>query len=172
MPQKRKTKKKPPARHLPAPPPAERARSRPSGAPAAHPSSSLVIRPARPSDRPAIERLAGQLFPRSAPTFGDSDHYFVAHFGERLAGWVHLRERERSVVLQGLAVHPSLRRRGIGQALLRLALRAAQARRPARPVALKVQATNAPALSLYLQEGFSLRPGAGPAYLLRRLPPN
>ncbi len=144
-------------------------RPRRSASPMAH---SIVISPARPADHPQIQALAGPLFPNARPTFGPADHYIVARASSSLAGWAHLRLHERSVVLLGLAVDARHQRRGIGRALLLAALSWTSRARPGQPVALKVKASNAPALSLYLREGFVLAKDEGGVYLLRRAPPN
>jgi GNAT superfamily N-acetyltransferase len=170
-----KKKKMKAIRHASSPPVSRHASSSQTSfrsAVGALPLPALSIQPARPADQPFIEMLADQLFPHTRPTFGVNDHYFVAHIKKNLAGWAHLRLSSRSVILQGLAVHPLHQRRGIGRALLLSALSWASKMHPSQPIELKVKSANAPALSLYLKEGFTLTQDAGGVYRLRRAPPN
>jgi [ribosomal protein S18]-alanine N-acetyltransferase len=64
-----------------------------------------------------------------------------------------------------LAIHPALRRRGLGRALLTAAIGAAQAA-AAEAMFLEVAADNAAAIGLYAGAGF-IRVGARPEYYRR-----
>jgi ribosomal protein S18 acetylase RimI-like enzyme len=86
----------------------------------------------------------------------------VAEVDGVLAGWVRLGTKYRELAsarhvleLKGLAVDPSLRRRGVGRLLLDAAVAAARAR-GARRLTLRVLGSNAPARSLYEAGGFGV----------------
>lgn len=150
----------------------------------------ISIGPAQSTDQVGIEALAAQLFSRARLTFGPDDHYLAAsaHFPsqplnaaqpnglqvsvKRLVGWAHLRVRRSTVLLQGLAVHPDWRRRGLGERLLSAALAQSAHLRPSWPIVLKVKAANEQALSLYRRAGFMVEKFEGGVYRLRRAPPN
>lgn len=85
----------------------------------------------------------------------------------RVLGFIATRRHRRDLDIEGLAVTPDARRRGIGRALLRTAIGHAR-RGPYGTVSLHVWAGNAPALRMYEREGFVIlraqpgyyRPGA------------
>jgi ribosomal protein S18 acetylase RimI-like enzyme len=99
---------------------------------------------------------------RQAPFF-DTDHppeaHLVAELDGRVAGYIRLRpptqlpENAHVLQVQGLAVDPSARRRGIAAALLSAAERHAR-ERGARKLSLRVLGSNEPAIRLYEKLGF------------------
>ncbi|MEU1176316.1 GNAT family N-acetyltransferase [Streptomyces sp. NPDC005820] len=135
---------------------------------------ALRIRPARPTDAPALARLdratwshLHSVSPRPAPDapFFDARHlpedHLVAELEDRLLGYIrlvpptslgataHVRQ------IQGLAVSEEARGRGVGRALLRAAVEETR-RQGARRITLRVLGHNAPARKLYESEGFAV----------------
>lgn len=91
----------------------------------------------------------------------DPDDALVAELDGRLVGYLTLG-RPTSLPsnahvwqVQGLAVHPDARRRGVARALLRAGVQEARAR-GARRVTLRVLGTNPSAQALYASEGFEV----------------
>lgn len=99
---------------------------------------------------------------RQAPFF-DADHppeaHLVAEVDGRIAGYIrlrpptHLPENAHVLQVQGLAVDPSVRRRGVAGALLTAAERHAR-ERGARKLSLRVLSSNQAATRLYEKLGF------------------
>ncbi|WP_406860523.1 GNAT family N-acetyltransferase [Streptomyces sp. HUAS MG47] len=134
------------------------------------------IRTARPADQDALGALDRAVWsplhavlpapqPPYDPFFDSThrpEHYLVAE-GEQgtvdgylrlvrptpLASNAHVRQ------IQGLAVAPHARGRGVGRALLRAACDEAR-RQGARRITLRVLGHNAPARALYEAEGFAV----------------
>jgi len=73
--------------------------------------------------------------------------------GERLVGYACAWNVADEVQLLTVAVHPARRRRGVGEALVRLVQQEAVARQ-ARAVLLEVRVANVPARRLYARLGF------------------
>jgi ribosomal-protein-alanine N-acetyltransferase len=73
----------------------------------------------------------------------------------RVVGFLAARIGDDLVRVQGLAVDPAARQRGIGRALLRGCLRS-EMTAGARAVELSVSVVNRPALALYASEGFDV----------------
>jgi ribosomal protein S18 acetylase RimI-like enzyme len=88
------------------------------------------------------------------------DAHLVAEAAGRVVGYVrlkaptHLPENAHVVQVQGLAVHPDARRRGIAAMLLAAAEQRARDR-GLRKLSLRVLSTNQGAISLYERLGFS-----------------
>jgi ribosomal protein S18 acetylase RimI-like enzyme len=72
----------------------------------------------------------------------------------RLMPPTHLPENAHVIQIQGIAVHPAARRRGVAAALLAGAEHQARDRGK-RKLSLRVLSTNHPALALYEQMGFT-----------------
>lgn len=87
------------------------------------------------------------LFQQEVSTKGYS-RPFVAHKGERVIGyaisWVVLDE----VHLMNIAIHPAMRRRGVGHALMQRIIQLAR-ERACRWVTLEVRVSNRPARNFY-----------------------
>jgi len=103
--------------------------------------SDWSLRLARPDDAhamPAIERAAGKLFRGNEQLPGISGqhtipldrlqryigkgHCLVAHFGERMAGFIVTEPFSRELHVWQFNVHPAFQRGGIGAGLLRACL--------------------------------------------------
>lgn len=139
-------------------------------------SQPVVVRTARPADDAALAELEAVAWtPESGfPSvqarmaargsfFGDASPpqaCLVAEADGNVAGYLRLGpatplpENAHVLAVQGLAVHPAARRRGVAAALLTAA--AARAReRGARKLTLRVLGSNGPALALYERLGFT-----------------
>jgi [ribosomal protein S18]-alanine N-acetyltransferase len=126
-------------------------------------SPSLTIEPAAPSDVEAIVAIEQESFasPWSRKTFEAdlNENPFSRFYVARLdacpepVGYVCFWIVFEELRLMNLAVTPSLRRRGIGRALLGRALLLGQ-NQGARRALLEVRASNAAALALYRETGF------------------
>lgn len=130
------------------------------------------IRQASDDDQIELCKLIFSLFPLAQPTFGEKDAYFIAEDGGQACGFAHLRILSSSIVLQGLGVLPSYRREGLGKALVSHALKWAQERFAHLSVKLKVESSNAPAISIYLKKGFMVGNNCGSALKLVKQNPN
>lgn len=104
--------------------------------------SDFRIRPATPSDVPAIRAIAGAAYAPYVPLIGrepapmiadfDADvatgHADVALIGDTVAGYiVHRRVAERTWLLENVAVAPDTQGTGLGRALIANAEAAARA---------------------------------------------
>jgi ribosomal-protein-alanine N-acetyltransferase len=101
--------------------------------------------------------------------------------GRRVVAFLAARVHRDEIHVQGIAVDPSARRRGLGRALIRACLESDVA--ASRSVDLAVSLTNRAAIALYQAEGFEIVSRArnyyGPgtyggqrdAYVMRRMPP-
>lgn len=89
-----------------------------------------------------------------------SSAVFVARRTEGLAGWVALYggqlRRTRHTAELEIGVRRAYRRRGLGHALLKAALRHVAASDGLVKVTLRVMGTNAPALRLFARHGFEV----------------
>ena len=98
----------------------------------------------------------------NAPFFGADnppDAHLVAELDGSVVGYIrlnaptHLPENAHVIQVQGLAVHPSARRRGIGAMLLTAAMQRLR-ERGTRKLTLRVLSTNTAAIALYERLGF------------------
>ncbi len=133
----------------------------------------LTVRPATRSDDGALGRLdlaAAEpgtyvMPPRPGGAFFDGTtspgDVLVAESGGRVVGYVKVRpptslaSNAHVQQIQGLAVDPAARRRGVAAALLDAALTEA-GRRGARKLSLRVLASNPGALALYQSRGYEI----------------
>lgn len=104
------------------------------------------------------------LRPGPGPFFGDStspDDVLVAECGGRLVGYLKIRppswlpSNAHVQQIQGLAVDPGARRRGVAAALLAAALTEAR-HRGARKLSLRVLGSNPGARALYAAAGYEV----------------
>jgi len=135
------------------------------------------VRPARLTDDAALMRLesaawsADAGFPSvlervtatDAPFFSADnppEAHLVAELNGSVVGYIrikaptHLPENAHVMQVQGLAVHPSARRRGIAAMLLTAAVQRTR-ERGARKLTLRVLSTNTGAIALYERLGFT-----------------
>lgn len=100
--------------------------------------------------------------PTSGPFFSETTSpadVLVAELGGRLVGYVKIRpatplpSNAHVQQVQGLAVDPAARRRGVASSLLAAAL-AEALRRGARKLSLRVLASNPQALAFYARHGY------------------
>lgn len=80
--------------------------------------------------------------------------WLVAMEGERLAGYVGSQSVEGEADMMNVAVHPDLRRRGVGETLVN-ALVTALAQRGVHSLTLEVRVSNESAIGLYKKLGFA-----------------
>lgn len=131
----------------------------------------MTVRPATLSDDGELARLDGLTAdpgtyvtpPRIGEPFFASGtvpaDVFIAERGGRLVGYLKIRpptalaSNAHVQQIQGLAVHPEARRRGVAGALLAAAL-AEAGRRGARKLSLRVLASNPGAIALYRAHGY------------------
>ncbi|MFG2694198.1 GNAT family N-acetyltransferase [Kitasatospora sp. NPDC051984] len=141
---------------------------------AAMPSTNPIIRPAAEQDEQAIRALdhatwstLSEVAPKGAadaPVF-DQQHppeqYLLAELDGHIVGYIRqlqeipLASSAHVRQIQGLAVHPEARGRGIGDALITAACDAARTA-GARRMTLRVLSHNAPARRLYERNGFQV----------------
>ncbi len=134
----------------------------------------IEVRPAVAGDDAPLGRLDRTAWSDDAnvvaapsdeqPFFGETtrpDDVLVAQVAGEIAGYVTLRPPTRLpsnahvLQIQGLAVDPAFRRRGIGRLLVQAAMTEAR-RRGARKISLRVLATNPSAQRLYRSCGFEV----------------
>ena len=133
------------------------------------------VRPARLADQAALTELeaiawsAESGFPSTmatdhrTTTFFDAGNppeaFLVAELDGRVVGYIRLRppsklpENAHVIQVQGLAVHPDARRRGVATGLLGAAEETLR-ERGTRKLTLRVLSTNEPAIRLYERQGF------------------
>lgn len=128
-------------------------------------ANGLRIRPMTPDDIPAVVAIDRASFPlpwseasfRSELTANEAAHLIVAELGEdpssKVAGYAGFWLVVDEAHLSTLAVHPDLRRRGIGDRLLVEAMHQA-ASRGAEMMTLEVRPSNDEARRLYARHGF------------------
>ena len=117
------------------------------------------LSPQRLSEAAEIERLCFSS-PWSAGQLAESislpgSHCLEAVLDGRLAGYIGFYRVLDEGFVTNLAVRPDLRRKGVGRALLRRLISDC-ADLGVRAVSLEVRESNAPALALYLSEGFTV----------------
>jgi ribosomal protein S18 acetylase RimI-like enzyme len=135
------------------------------------------VRPAQLTDDTALARLsaaawsAESAFPSliendsrtNAPFFGAEnppEAHLVAELNGSVVGYIRLKpptrlpENAHVMQVQGLAVDPSARRRGVAAALLTEAMQLLR-ERGTRKLTLRVLGTNAAAIALYERLGFT-----------------
>jgi ribosomal-protein-alanine N-acetyltransferase len=124
------------------------------------------------SDAPALAALHAQSFPSpwssdeiSALLTGPGAFGLVACERSRAVGFLLARAIEGEAEILTLAVDPTLRRRGLGSALVETAAGLAVAA-GSSALFLEVATDNAPGLGLYIAAGFA-RAGFRPAYYTR-----
>jgi ribosomal protein S18 acetylase RimI-like enzyme len=108
---------------------------------------------------PSVIRSATQSNTRFFTADNPPDAHLVAVMGGRIVGYIrlkvptHLPENAHVIQVQGLAVHPVDRRRGVATALLTAAEKRLRDRRT-RKLSLRVLSTNEAAIILYERLGF------------------
>jgi ribosomal protein S18 acetylase RimI-like enzyme len=102
--------------------------------------------------------LDAEVFPYASVQFGlalrdEASRVWVARecAGGCVVGFAAVRRRSGEQHVDGIAVEPNWRRRGVGRALLRAAIDGVL------PTILHVSTTNAAAIALYEGEGFAVR---------------
>jgi ribosomal protein S18 acetylase RimI-like enzyme len=138
------------------------------------PPAEVRVRPARLADQAVLAQLDAIAwspesgFPSVIHGAGGAgffsaanppEAHLVAELGGGVVGYIrlraptHLAENSHVVQVQGLAVHPAARRRGIAASLLAAAEQRLRAR-GARKLTLRVLSTNHAAIRLYERLGF------------------
>ena len=105
----------------------------------------------------AIEQVSIQS-PWSEKSFAESIEsplylFVVAQEDERVLGYVGAQLSFEDAEITSVAVDPQARGRGIGRALMRALAKEAK-KRGAEQIFLEVRESNAPAIALYLTEGY------------------
>jgi ribosomal-protein-alanine N-acetyltransferase len=134
--------------------------------------SGFRIRHARREDIPAVIVINRVALPENYPEWFFEDHlsrwgdaFYVAEADGRIVGYVMSRVEYgssnfdvRRLVRKGhivsIAVLPGYRRRGIGTALMKAALRSLRETYGCEEVYLEVRVSNTPAIRLYEKLGF------------------
>lgn len=126
------------------------------------------VRAARPGDEPVLRALDHEVWdpshspgprPSGDAPLGDDGIRLVAALGGDVVGYVSLARptplasNAHVTMIDGLAVHPEVRGRGIGAALVTAAVEHAR-HEGRRRIRLRVLATNTPARRLYERLGF------------------
>ena len=121
----------------------------------------IQIRPAQTGDTPAVKALEDECLSPAWSVKQLSDElscedtvFLVAESGGSVAGFLILRRAGGDAELFRIAVSPSLRRKGVGSALLSGAASISSELGLDR-IFLEVRAGNAPAKGLYQKHGFS-----------------
>lgn len=122
--------------------------------------SELVIGPLSPQRLSVAAELEMLCFstPWSAGQLAESismpgSHFLEAVSDGRLVGYIGFYRVLDEGFVTNLAVHPDFRRKGVGRALLRRLISDCESL-GVRTVSLEVRESNAPAIALYLSEGF------------------
>ena len=133
---------------------------------------SFVVRKARREDIPAIIVVNRVSRPENYPEWFFEDHLtrwgeacYVAEVNGKVVGYVmsrveygasnfDLRRLVRKGHIVSIAVLPGYRRRGIGTALMKAALRSLREKYGCEEVYLEVRVSNEPAIRLYEKLGF------------------
>lgn len=116
---------------------------------------SVIIRPALPSDAPIIAALEKDCFslPRLLPQIQrEINNFLVAEEDNIFLGYADAAIILDEGYMGNIAVVPSSRGRGTGRLLLRALVESG--RSALSFLTLEVRASNTPAISLYLSEGF------------------
>lgn len=127
-----------------------------------------AVRAARPADLRVIRALDHEIWdpshspgprPNGDGTVSDDGTLLVAELGGDVVGYVSLvpptplPSNAHVTMIDGLAVHPEVRGRGVGEALVTAAVEHAR-HEGRRRIRLRVLGTNAPARRLYERLGF------------------
>lgn len=107
---------------------------------------------------PVIQRI----FPRAQIKIELGDVFFVALYGGKIIGFLHINEKENFILLKGIGIDEKYRNAGNGSMLLEKLDEIA--RTTEKKVFLKVKCTN-PVVLLYERYGFVLKK-FGPVYTL------
>ncbi|MFH1257479.1 MAG: GNAT family N-acetyltransferase [Candidatus Micrarchaeota archaeon] len=126
--------------------------------------SKLSIRPASRKELYTITVLTRKYFPYTGFNMqmiekrlrNPKIHYLVALYENYTAGFIDFKENGKSIKIMGLAVIPEMQRKGIGEELVKEALKFAMKERK-EAVYLLVAENNAIALELYGKYGFKLK---------------
>lgn len=124
----------------------------------------LAIRPATAGDLDAVEAVERRCFPEGEAFSRRQLRYLLEHAegasyiacrGQEVVGYISLltRRTARNLRIYSVAVDPTARGCGAGQALLDAAIALAQ-RLGLHEATLEVNVTNDPALRLYARNGF------------------
>ncbi|MFH1222070.1 MAG: GNAT family N-acetyltransferase [Candidatus Micrarchaeota archaeon] len=111
------------------------------------------VREVGPENFPVVLPLIKKLFPAAHITVSQDDLFFVAIYGSKIVGFLHMSEYDDRYVLKGIGVDDDYRNSGNGSMLMEKVeeISAVSEKR----IYLKVKATN-PALLLYERFGFTL----------------
>ena len=83
------------------------------------------------------------------------NHYFSFCEGDRLIGYINLRETETEIRF-GIGVDPNCCSQGYGQQMCKLARRLAKERYPQKPICIEVRTWNRRAVACYEKAGFRI----------------
>lgn len=128
----------------------------------------MRIRRATQEDVNNIVELAAVNFPNSHIFIRPEDEVLVAEINNCIVGFLHITRIKNNAVIKGLCVAPKFRRKGIGSALMKVALATLKKE---TGIHLKVKAGNAQAINLYEKHGFFLKK-FGAVHILVRKKPN
>jgi ribosomal protein S18 acetylase RimI-like enzyme len=122
-----------------------------------------MIRPAEKSETGELTRIILQYFPYTKASIEkvekrlqNEKFLLFVEKEEKLRGFFELEFLEKDCRLNGIAVYPEFRRKGIGKALMEKAVEEAHKRKCAR-IYLLVRPDNEEAVPLYKQFGFSVK---------------
>lgn len=115
--------------------------------------NEIAITEAKAIESPELVEFIKTIFPKSRVKVGEKDMVFIAKDKDELVGFVHFRELKKRLVLQGIGVKESHRKRGIGDMLIQKALQ--ERNLQSQDILLKVKSTNIVAINLYQKNGFT-----------------
>ena len=136
--------------------------------------SEYVIRQARPEDLDSIIKVNRENLPENYPPFFFKMHmeyypkaFYVAEAGGKIVGYVMCRVERGSLYTRfkpwgrqghiiSIAVSPEMRRKGIGTALMKAAIKSLREEYNVDEIYLEVRVSNNPAISLYKKLGFKV----------------
>jgi len=128
----------------------------------------FIVRPLRSDELPELYKLIASLFSSAKIDIGESDTVFVAEINGTIVGFASFSKKSRGFLLNGLGVKEEFRNQGVGKQLL---IKSLGSLPRDVPISLKVQATNDPAIALYVKNGF-FQKKYGDIFVMVKLPEN
>ena len=115
----------------------------------------LKLKEAKGIEADEILKLIIDIFPNAEVKLKPEDRLLIAESNKKTIGFIHFSEKKNAIILQGIGVLPSFRNRGYGNRLLVNGLKIYK--KSNKPILLKVNASNFPAIALYEKYGFFVK---------------